>query len=288
MNYLLLFASVFMDTIKNMCYNQFARRSLKNNKDALAFNVIGGICAVVFFALIGAPIKVSAFSFWLALFFAGVTFGAQYLSLMAISLGSMSFSVLITYLSMLVTIMFGVICYGHPMGFLQIMGIVLMMVTFYLSLDRRGHGSVNIKWLFAAMGSLVFWGLVGICQMVHQNSVYAAELDGFLLWTFIFLTAMFSLMWLITPVSSDKPSGYKFGSKITLFVILAGLFVGATNKVNLYLSGVMSSVILFPVLNGGVIILSALASIFVFHEKLTVRQKLGLIIGVIAVLCLGM
>lgn len=277
-----------MDTIKNMCYNQFARTSLKNNKDALAFNVIGSLCAVMFFFLLGTPLKVSSFSFWMGLFFSGVTFGAQHLSLIAISLGSMSFSVLITYLSMLISILFGVICYGHSIGFLQIVGLILMITTFYLSLDTRGHGSINLKWFFAAIGSLIFWGLVGICQMIHQNSAHADELNGFLLWTFIFLTIMFGIMWLLIPDSKERPSGYKIKSKATLFVIIAGLFVGTTNKINLYLSGVMSSVILFPINNGGVIILSALASIFVFREKLTQKQKLGLVIGVIAVLCLGM
>ena len=162
-----------------------------------------------------------------------------------------------------------------------------MLVTFVLSLDLKSDKSVNFKWFAAAMGSFVSWGLVGVCQQVHQNSAYAAELDGLLLWTFLFSTVIFAFIWGVTPKNDVQP-GYKIKSSATWIILVIGLFIGAINKINLYLSGAMNPVIFFPIVNGGVIILSALASIFVFKEKLAQKQKLGLIIGVISVLFLGM
>ena len=287
MNYLLLFISVFTDTLKNMYYNQFSETKLKNNRDTLLFNVVSCGGSVVLFLILGASFKISAFSFLMALVFALVTVGAQYLSLLAMSLGSMSYSVLFTYLSMLIPTIFGIVAYKAPFGWLQIVGVILMLATFVLSLDLNSDKSVNLKWFAAAMGSFVCWGLVGVCQQIHQNSSFSGELDGFLLWTFILSTVIFTVIWALTPKKGVEP-GYKIKSGATLFILIAGLFIGGINKINLYLSGAMNPVIFFPIVNGGVIILSSLAAIFVFREKLSKPQIAGLALGMVSVLCLGM
>ena len=99
---------------------------------------------------------------------------------------------------------------------------------------------------------------------------------------------MFALLWIITPKSKTTDSdSYRIISKSTIFVIVAGIIIGAVNKINLYLSGVMVSYIFFPIVNGGVIILSSLAAITVFREKLSRNQLIGLLFGIASVLCLG-
>jgi multidrug transporter EmrE-like cation transporter len=50
----------------------------------------------------------------------------------------------------------------------------------------------------------------------------------------------------------------------------------------------MPGIIFFPIVNGGVIILSALSAILLFRERLPKMQLIGLIAGIISVLCLGM
>ena len=287
MNYILLFISVFTDSLKNIYYNRFSETKLKSNRDTILFNVVSCVGSVIFFLCLGTAFKVSLFSFVMAVVFAVVTVGAQYLSLLAMSLGSMSYSVLFTYLSMLIPTLFGIIAYKAPFGWLQVVGVILMLITFVLSLDLNSDKSMNFKWFAAAMGSFLSWGLVGVCQQIHQNSPYATELDGLLLWTFLISTVIFAIICAAMPKKTAQ-TGYKIKSNATWIILVIGLFIGAINKINLYLSGAMNPVIFFPIVNGGVIVISSLASIFVFHEKLTRKQNLGLIIGVIAVLCLGM
>ena len=287
MNYLLLFISVFTDTLKNMYYNRFSETKLKSNRDTLLFNVVSCVGSVIFFLCLGASFKISAFSFGMSAVFAFVTVGAQYLSLLAMSLGSMSYSVLFTYLSMLIPTIFGIAAYSAPFGWLQVVGVILMVITFVLSLDLKSDKKVNIKWFAAAMGSFISWGLVGVCQQLHQNSPFADELDGFLLWTFIISTVIFAVIWAVTPKNNAAP-GYKIKSSATVYIIIAGLFIGAINKINLFLSGAMNPVIFFPIVNGGVIVLSSLAAILIFREKLSKSQITGLLIGTVSILCLGM
>lgn len=284
MNYFLLFLSVFTDTFKNIYCNQFGNKVLRTTGDALLFNAVCGVGAVGFFLCTGCGFKISAFSLVWALVFAFVTAAAQFFSLMAMSTGSMSFSVLFTYLGMIIPTVFGMIAYRQTPGIFQIFGLVLMLVTLYLSSGIKKGEKLNLKWLFFALGSFVMWGLVGVIQQIHQNSDKADEINVFLLWSFLFLTAIFAVM---TLLSSKAACNYRLKSKSTLPSLISGVIIGAVNLINLYLSGKISSIVLFPILNGGVIVLSGLAALFLFKEKLTRSQYAGIAIGTLAICLLG-
>ena len=191
MAYVLLFVSVFIDTFKNIYYNHFSNKVLKSNSDAVIFNIVCGIGAAVFFICTGCGFKISSFSLIAALIFAAVTAMAQYFSLMAMSAGSMSYSVLFTYLGMLIPTLFGIVYYRQPVTKMQIVGLLLMIVTLYFGAGIKKGEKFNLKWLLFALGSFVMWGLVGVIQQIHQNSEYAGEMNVFLLWSFIFMTAFF-------------------------------------------------------------------------------------------------
>lgn len=257
MLYFLLFLSVFTDTFKNIYYNHFGNNVLKSNCDAILFNAVCGAGSVIFFLCTGCGFKISAFSLVAALAFAVVTALAQYFSLMTMSVGSMSYSVLFTYLGMLIPTLFGIIAYSQPVSILQTVGLLMMLFTLYLGAGVKKGEKINFKWLMFALGSFVMWGFVGVIQQIHQNSNYAGEMNVFLLWSFIFMTLIFSVIYIIMPI-------------------------------NLYLSGKLPSIVVFPILNGGVIILSGLAALILFKEKLSKKQYIGMILGTVSVCLLNL
>ncbi len=287
--YLLLFVSVFIDSLKNTYYNYFGKNQLDTPKDSFLFNMVCCIGSVLLFVVIGAPFKISNYSMISAVIFAAVTVGAQYFSLQAMKLGSMSFSVLFTYISMLIPTIFGVLCYGTPVSNFQYVGLVLMIACFVLSVDLKKDSQMSLKWLLAALASFLAWGLVGVCQQVHQNSSHAGELQGFLMWAFIFSTVMFAVLYFIT-AAKDKSlkSNFNIKSRDSIGATLTGVVIGAVNIINLYLSGKLAAVIFFPIVNGGVIVLSGLAAILFFKEKLSAKQSVGLILGIAATCLLGL
>lgn len=290
--YFLLFFSVFIDTAKNIFYNIFGKNLLKSNGDSVFFNFICCIGSIVFFAaaIIASndTFLVSRYTFISAIIFAATTTAAQYFGLLSISLGSMSFSVLFTYLSALIPTIFGCIYRSTMPTFIQTAGLLLMVVTFFLSIDTDKNSGMSIKWLLAVAGSFIGMGLLGVCQTVHQDSEYAFELNGFLFWTFVFAFFMFGILYL--PYRRKlKKSGQSnnYSKKDWSMMLVTGIIIGAINLINAYLAGKMASYIFFPIVNGGVIILSGLASIFIFKEKLPRKKIAGLIIGIIATCLIG-
>ena len=286
-NYLLLFTSVFLDTFKNIYYNYFGKNMMKGTRDTLLFNTVCCVGGVIYFVCRGADFSISSYSMIMAVIFGAVTVAAQYFGLLSMGLGPMSYSVLFTYLSMLIPTVFGVVYYGATTSVLQIIGIVLMLVTFVLSCELKGDTKVSIKWLLAAFGSFLGWGLVGVCQQLHQNSQYANELTGFLLWTFIFSTVFFAILTAFSKKDKGKSDEGKLKVSAIVLMLFTGAAIGAINEINLYLSGAMNPIIFFPIVNGGVILLSGIAAIAVFREKLSVKQWLGLTAGFASIMCLG-
>ena len=71
-----------------------------------------------------------------------------------------------------------------------------------------------------------------------------------------------------------------------LILIISGICIALNNYFNLYLSGVVESAVLFPILNGGGLILNIMAGVLLFKERLTLRQWGGIMCGVAATICL--
>ena len=56
------------------------------------------------------------------------------------------------------------------------------------------------------------------------------------------------------------------------------------NRLNIFLAGDISSVIFYPVFNGAFLLISAIAGVAAFKEKLKKSQAIGIILGFIALI----
>ena len=287
MAYFLLFASLLIEVLKNIYLNHFGKDYTKTPRDAYLFNAVSTFGGLVLLVCLGPELRISGVSMGLAVCFALTSATAQFSLLMSMANGSMSYSVLISYLGMLIPTCYSMAC-ARSVNMYQVIGLVLMILSLYLGVGAKNDSKITIKWLLYSLVSFVSWGLVGLIQLLHQSSPYKYEINGFLIWSFAFMVVLFFIMYFFAEKKQAHVSDYTIKCKATFFVLGAGLFVGATNKINLYLSGVLPGIIFFPIINGGVIILSGIASVLVFKEKLSKAQMMGIFIGIVSVCLLGM
>ena len=73
---------------------------------------------------------------------------------------------------------------------------------------------------------------------------------------------------------------------LAVLFIAGGVGIALINQINLYLSGVVDSAVFFPIVNGGALIMTTILSLVVFKERLTVRQWVGMALGIAATLLL--
>ena len=86
-------------------------------------------------------------------------------------------------------------------------------------------------------------------------------------------------------VIQTNTSTLLFLKKSALFyALLCGIFACVYNRLNVTLSGALPGVVFFPIFNGSVIILSTLAGLIFFGERLKGSQIAGMVIGVAALM----
>ena len=286
MDYILLFVSILMESGKNIFSNHFSKTKLNTLSDAIMFNIICSIGSLVFclFMPLG---EISSYSFLMAVLFSFTTTGLLVFLLLAMKSGPMSYSMLFSYLGMIISTVFGIIYNRQSVSSLQIAGFVLMIVTFWLGTDKSANDKFSFKWLFYSVMSFISCGFLGVIQLLHQSSPYKDEINVFMVVSFIASIVLSVVIFAFCKKGERKEAYSLIKSSMTIVGMVSGVFYGAVNIINLGLSGRMPAIIFFPVVNGGVLVLSSLAAIMLFREKPTVKQAVGIISGILAVCLLG-
>lgn len=263
------------------------------------------VSALTVFLLAKCRLEFSAFTVWLALLFGAVVCLQQLTLLLALSKGPLSYTMVIVAMSTLITALSGVLFWHESLRAVQLVGIVLMVLCLVLSVKReptkKGESSggrrLSAVWLLLALLAMAFNGGVGILQKTHQSSAHKAELPAFLFVAFAFCAVFSVLCYLFltirargkrqeTGAEESTAHSPRLSRNLIVLFLLSGVCVALCHCINLYLSGVVAAAVFFPIVNGGALMLTTLASLFLFHERLSLTQWLGLAFGAVATLLL--
>ena len=264
------------------------------------------VSALTVFLLAKCRLEFSAFTVWLALLFGAVVCLQQLTLLLALSKGPLSYTMVIVAMSTLITALSGVLFWHEHLRAVQLVGIVLMVLCLVLSVKREpkksgesGGRRLSTVWLLLALLAMAFNGGVGILQKTHQSSAHKAELPAFLFVAFAFC-AVFSVFCYLfltirargkrqeTGAEESTARSPHFSRNLIVLFLLSGVCVALCHCINLYLSGVVAAAVFFPIVNGGALMLTTLASLLLFHEHLSLTQWLGLALGAVATFLLCM
>ena len=159
--------------------------------------------------------------------------------------------------------------------------------------EKKQKTRMSGKWLACVTAAALASGCIGILQQVHQKSAYRGELMSMLAIAFAAETVILCVAFGIfiakygkTAVFAHPPKTKKAAALLAFLIVLAGLGGMLNHVINLYLAGVMESAVFFPLVNGSNLVLVTILSIFVYKERLSVKQWIGLGVGIAAVLCL--
>lgn len=290
MNYFLIFITMTACLVFELLKKAYTKQAGSNTfyqyffVSAMSFVALAVLCCFGFE-------KTSSFTVWLGIAFGLATFTQTVVFLNAIEHGPLSFTSIITAFSTVIPVLAGSIIWHEKIKALQIIGILLMAVSIVLALlkNEKDKG-FSKKWFLYAVILFVVTGSIGVMQKIHQKSAYAVESGSFLITAFICAFCL-SLAFSFFAYKKEKV-GFEKGKSLVLIivmVIVCGICSAVNNKLNLYLSGVINSAVLFPLLNGGGAVLTITFSVIIFKERLSLRQWIGVIIGIgaIVLLCLN-
>ena len=256
--------------------------------------VVSVVSGLLLLLLGGFPIP-STFTVLLGILF-GVILTLQLVTnLVALELGPLAYTTVIISFSTLITALSGTLFFAESLSPLKLLGIALMLVSFALAAERGKDDAkrANLRWLLFCVAAFFLTGGIGLMQKIHQSSPHREELNAFLIIAFAVSALLSAPVALFLHRRQASENGKSASCRITPYLlflmVIIGICTGLNHKLNLYLSGIIDSAVFFPVVNGGGLILSTLAALVLFRERLTVRQWAGVIIGTLSVivLCLG-
>ncbi|MBR6977200.1 MAG: EamA family transporter [Lachnospiraceae bacterium] len=289
--YIILAASILITAGVRCFSNIYSKKYTNNTADTAFFTLCSAalsLIVVLVFVLLDGFRGVSWFTFLLAILFAAVSFINTYTATRALVLGPLAYTSVIAAASSIIPVLYGRIFLGEQITVFQIIGMVLILISVFLSVETQGEKKkASLRWLGYALLNFLMNGTIGVLQKIHRASAHAHESNEYLLIMFFFM-ALITAGYLVIlrkkgTVRSAKPLKMP---KVFLVLLAAGVLAGLINVLNLYLSGAFDAAFLFPVLNGGGTLAALILAFVVFKEKFTLRRSIGLAVGVLALMFL--
>lgn len=292
---LLLAISMLVCLLSGTIGNLYSKKYISSVRDRFFYSIISqSFAAIALFLLSGLKIKCSVYTVIMAICFGAITMLQSLASLSALSLGPWSYTSVISSSSTVFTAFSGFLFWNEKLPTTKIIGISLMLVSLLFATAKgKNEKKTSLKWFAFALSTAVLTACVGLLQKVHQNSAYRQELSQFLIIAFISSVLFNTIAYFVSKrfVKNEVATvclKQKIMSKKILFLgmVAVGIFVALNNEFNLYLVGTMDSAVFFPMVNGGGLILNVLTSALLFKEKLSVKQTIGVLLGIMATLLL--
>lgn len=219
----------------------------------------------------------------LSLAYGALTVLAQAAYTAALRTCDLSLAGMIYSFGFLIPTLFGTFAYREAVTPGKAVSLVLVLLTIVLAARCRRGGTLS-PLLFLAMAAS---GGLGVVQKIEQRSGASdAETAGFLLTAFLFAAWLCLPGALIPDRTANRPPA-KNGARGAFSLLLLpaiGAAMALANSANTALAGKLPSAVAFPITNVGVIVASALLSLFFFGEKPTVRRMLAIVLGLLSVL----
>ena len=287
MKYLLIPLLSVMALTKITLQARFSKHAGTGLPDRMLFNAMMFAAGALPLLPMLAATAVSAATVWAGIAMGVLSAAFQLSYVCAFAKGNMALTVLINNFSMLLPTAVSAVVLHEPFGTFKIIGAALAVAACCLSAaptPRTGTDGTagNGAWLALTLLSFLCNGLIGITQKVYATCT-TPQVFAFVAVAYLTAAAAMLPVWAAAHHRQPAAARTKLSVRALLPGAVVGVLLGAFQCVNTYANGVLPGTLLYPAYNCTVSAMTALVGRFCFRERLTVRQWIGVGIGVAAV-----
>jgi len=186
-------------------------------------------------------------------------------------------------LSLVIPVLFSLFLYNESAGILKIAGILLAIPAIYLA-SKIKDGEKKMHSIFLLIVLFVGSGLLDTTVKYVEQAYLDTAGKQAIFPIYVFMAAATLGAIALTVLVLMKKI------KLQARNVVAGILLGIPNYFSIYYlilllhSGFMQSSAAIPVANIGIMLVSALAALILFKEKVTVYRIIGLVLALIAIL----
>ena len=292
--YLLMCISISFTTLNGTLLHKFSNRGLKNTGDIYLFNsMINLVWSVILFTLacLTGGLKLDVTTITFGFIYAIILCGYQLFKCLSLASGPISMTTLIANCAFLITTAYAFFIDKEPISLIQVIGIVILLGSLLLCINPKSNKSddsmkITLRWFIFALCLFFAGGGVGIIYRVFGKSEVSNNATSMLFFAAITSSLILFILAHVTNGIGKCPRP-QLEKTAVKYALLCGITGCIYIRMNLSLSAVIPSVIFFPVSNGATVILSSIVGWLLFKEKLTRSQIIGIILGMIAIVCIG-
>lgn len=287
MGYSLLAAALLCSTSSGLLAALFNRKNAGVKNATPVYNLL-----MSSFALICWGIRyLLDFTFEPKVLLYSVAFGIGYTfaivaQVYALRYGPLSLTSLIYKFSTVAVTVYGFFFWGDEPKFTVLIGLVMVIASMIICIYQKDEEhKVSPKWLFFAI--LSFAGNI-VCTIAQkQQQLDFDHQHGNMM---MFFALIFSVLVCLTLYLKAKPENTgAIIRKSGWLPAASGVFNMVMNLLTILLTATpLPSGVIYPTIGVGGLILLTLASRFIFKEKLSLRQWIGMGMGISAVLILSL
>lgn len=199
----------------------------------------------------------------------------------AISLAGTALATVSARLSVFIPVLLSILLFGENPNIKMVFGFVLALVTLYLFyLSLKNHGTAEGrkgKYLYL-LALLVGIGFVDFSMKIFEQNFPIAE-KGVFVFTIFFSAFIYTLIYLVIKKISFDKSTFNLGLILGVPNVLAIHFLLAALSE-------LPAIIVFPIQNIGVIVITAVAAYLIWKEKINLYGRIAIAVGIAAILLL--
>ncbi len=281
MNYFLLSVSVLLGTGKNMV-SKYTGNKFSGLPNLLKNNIVTAMLAIIVFSIQGFRFSFlkNPVAIILSVLYGIFIMLSQIFLIKAVEYSATGICSLIYSMGFIIPTLFSVIVLSEPLGILKIIGLLLIILSFIFVANVK---SSNTKKLYFAFLAMVTSGIIGIIQKLIAFVPEKYKISEYLTVAFLVMLICSIVGYYLTKKKSNKK---EISKEFLITAVLMGICVAFPNFINTRLAGKMPGIVFFTCVNGGTIILSCIASLFLFREKLKPMQLFGISLGISAIILL--
>lgn len=283
-----LLLSVLSSTFIVVLFRLFVRFKIKNQQAIIANYFMAGSLG---FMLDGSVPDVDAISkaTWLEY---SLIIGVLFITLFNImALSAQKVGVAITSvankMSFIIPVIAAYFLFHDPLSLIKILGIVLALVGVYLASTQNGRITFNKRDIWLPV-TLFFGGGLLDTLLNYTDKQFHTGSDPQLYTSMLFLWAgVLGMFWYLIVLSRGK-AGFSLRSW------LAGFLLGIPNYASIFFllraiaDPEVPSTTIFPLNNIGIVLLSALSGLLLFHEKLDRDNWIGIVLSSASIALIGL
>ena len=286
--YIFILLAVLAFTIQFVLTKLFSASAREGGVTALCMLLAVGLSgALVALVASGFHLNISWISILLAAIFAAIMIPYHTLGVKALSLGDLTtYSVFMMLGGMLLPFLYGILLLDEGATIGKILGCILLTVGITLQgrMQSKGEGKKKAGALYLVLCLIIFVvnGLTGIIQQIHALRPDAVDEVSFIFFSSV-LTAFFAAVGLsLLLIRGGKETGGEckafFTPKPFLLATMLGAMMNIGNFFILLAAPHVGASIQFPLISGGTILTSVIASLLFFKERPSAGEGWALLI----------